>query len=151
MGYYLFYISIYHMKRAISFSFAAFLVAASLQISAQEVAQTNVKPLNNSVSVVSQLQPVTFSYDKAWAEKLKLSAAPQLGFVAADVQKVMPELVNQNAKSYSVGKNALRTATVATVDYERLIPLLVGSIKEQQEQIEALKREISTLKSRSAK
>jgi hypothetical protein len=139
------------MKRAISFSFAAFLVAASLQISAQEVAQTNVKPLNNSVSVVSQLQPVTFSYDKAWAEKLKLSAAPQLGFVAADVQKVMPELVNQNAKSYLVGKNALRTATVPTVDYERLIPLLVGSIKEQQEQIEALKREISTLKSRSAK
>jgi hypothetical protein len=32
------------------------------------------------------------------------------------------------------------------VDYERLVPLLVEAIKEQQQQIEALKAEVLALK-----
>ncbi|WP_316832488.1 tail fiber domain-containing protein [Pedobacter aquatilis] len=139
------------MKRAISLTFAVFLISASLKINAQEVAQTNVQPINNSISLVSQLQPVSFNYDEKWAEKLKLSNKPQMGFVAADVQKVLPSLVKQQAKDYPSGKNAFRSATIATFDYESLIPLLVGSIKEQQQQIEQLKREIETLKSRNTK
>ena len=139
------------MKRAISLSFAVFLISASLKISAQEVAQTNIKPINNSVSVVTQLQPVSFNYDKQWADKLKISDKSQFGFVTADVQKVLPALVTKTAKDYSSGKNSFRSATVSKVDYESLIPLLVGSIKEQQEQIEQLKKEINVLKSRNAR
>lgn len=139
------------MKRAISLSFAVFLISASLKISAQEVAQTNVQPLNNSVSVVTQLQPVSFSYDKQWADKLKISNESQYGFVTADVQKVLPALVRKTAKDYTSGKNTFRSATVSKVDYESLIPLLVGSIKEQQEQIEQLKKEINALKSRNTR
>ncbi len=44
-----------------------------------------------------------------------------------------------------------KNATITKVDYESLIPLLVASIKEQQQQIEALKRELKTLKSQNAK
>ncbi|GAA3984011.1 hypothetical protein GCM10022246_39800 [Pedobacter ginsengiterrae] len=139
------------MKRAISLSFAVFLISASLKISAQEVAQTNIKPINNSVSVVTQLQPVSFNYDKQWADKLKISDKSQFGFVTADVQKVLPALVTKTAKDYSSGKNSFRSATVSKVDYESLIPLLVGSIKEQQEQIEQLKKEINVLKSRNTR
>lgn len=139
------------MKRAISLSFAVFLISASLKISAQEVAQTNIQPINNSVSVVTQLQPVSFNYDKQWADKLKISGKSQFGFVTADVQKVLPALVTKTAKDYSSGKNSFRSATVSKVDYESLIPLLVGSIKEQQEQIEQLKKEINALKSRNTK
>jgi len=139
------------MKRAISFTFAAFLIAVSLQIRAQEVAQNNVKPVNNSLELVSKLQPVSFNYDKTWAEKLKISARPQYGFVGADAKANVPELVTVQAKDYAAGKNAYRSATITKVDYESLIPLLVGSIKDQQLQIEALRQEIQSLKSRSAK
>ena len=139
------------MKRAISFTFAAFLVAASLQISAQEVAQNNVKPVTNSLETVSKLQPVSFNYDKAWAEKLKISPTQQYGFIGTEAKSAVPEIVTVQAKDYATGKNAYRSATLTKVDYESLIPLLVGSIKEQQEQIEALKREIQSLKSHSAK
>jgi len=139
------------MKRAISFSFAAFLVTASLQISAQEVAQNNVKPLNNALEMVSKLQPVSFTYDKNWVEKLKLPSTSQYGFVGADVKTAVPAIVTAQAKDYAAGKNTYRSATLTRVDYERLVPLLVGSIKEQQEQIESLRREIQSLKSQSAK
>lgn len=139
------------MKRAISFSFAAFLIVASSQIRAQEVAQNNVKPVNNSLEMISRLQPVSFNYDKTWSEKLKISAKPQYGFVGAEAKAALPEIVTVQAKDYASGKNAYRSATITKVDYESLVPLLVGSIKEQQEQIEALKREIQSLKSHSAK
>ena len=139
------------MKRAISFTFAAFLVTASLQISAQEVAQNNVKPVTNSLETVAKLQPVSFNYDKAWAERLKISPKQQYGFVGTDAKAAVPEIVTIKAKDYTVGKNAYRSATLTKVDYESLIPLLVGSIKEQQQQIDALRQEIQSLKSRSAK
>ncbi|WP_029287468.1 tail fiber domain-containing protein [Pedobacter sp. R20-19] len=139
------------MKRAILFSFAAFLIVTSSQIRAQEVIQNNVKPVNNSLEMVSKLQPVSFNYDKTWAEKLKISARPQYGFVGADAKTHVPELVTVQAKDYAAGKNAYRSATITKVDYESLVPLLVGSIKEQQQQIDALRQEIQSLKSGSAK
>lgn len=132
------------MKRAISF--AVFFVAASFSLSAQEVVQNNVKPVNNSLEKVSKLQPVSFTYDKNWAEKLKLSKNTQLGFVGTDAKTAVPEIVTVQAKDYVSGKNAYKTATLTKVDYESLIPLLVGSIKEQQQQIDELKRELQSLK-----
>jgi uncharacterized protein YcfL len=137
------------MKRAISF--AVLLIAAALKINAQEVVQNNVKPVENALIQVTRLQPVSFNYDKAWAEKLKLSVKPQYGFVGADAKAAVPSIVSVQAKDYTSGKNAFKTATITKVDYESLIPLLVASIKEQQEQIEALQRELSTLKSQSVK
>ncbi|WP_231458992.1 MULTISPECIES: tail fiber domain-containing protein [unclassified Pedobacter] len=132
------------MKRAISL--AVFFVAASFSLSAQEVVQNNVKPLNNSLEMVSKLQPVSFNYDKAWAEKLKLPSTPQYGFVGSDAKAAVPSVVAVQAKQYAAGKNAFNSATMTKVDYERLIPLLVGSIKEQQQQIDDLKRELQLLK-----
>ena len=139
------------MKRAISFTFAVFLITATLQISAQEVAQTNVKPINNSLEMVSKLEPVSFNYDKTWVNKLKLPSTSQYGFVGSDAKEAVPGLITIQAKDYSVGKNASRSATLTKVDYESLIPLLVGSIKEQQKQIDALKLEIRALKSERSK
>lgn len=139
------------MKRAISFSFAVFLISASLKISAQEVTQTNVKPVNNSLEMVSKLEPVSFSYEKAWANKLKLPLTAQYGFVGADAKASVPGLITVQAKDYPTGKNASAYATITKVDYESLIPLLVGSIKEQQQQIEDLKREIKSLRTERAK
>jgi hypothetical protein len=137
------------MKRAISF--AVLLIATALKINAQEVVQNNVKPIENAIIQVTKLQPVSFNYDKAWAERLKLSVKPQYGFVGADAKAAVPNIVSVQAKDYTSGKNAFKTATITKVDYESLIPLLVASIKEQQEQIEALQRELSALKSQSAK
>jgi len=137
------------MKRAISF--AVLIIAASLKMSAQEVVQNNVKPVENALQLVSKLQPVSFTYDKVWAEKLKLSAKPQYGFVGTEARAALPNLVSVQAKDYSAGKNAFRTATITKVDYESLIPLLVASIKEQQEQIEALQRELKAQKSQNTK
>ena len=139
------------MKRAISFCFGAFLLTATIQLNAQEVTQKNVKPVENSLEMISKLQPVSFNYDKTWAEKLKLPSTSQYGFVGSDAKAAVPSLIAVHAKQYPAGKNAYNSATLTKVDYESLIPLLVGSIKEQQQQIDALKQELQSLRSQRSK
>jgi len=123
------------------------LFGFALNSNAQTIKQTEITSINNSLSTVLKLTPVNFSYEKDWATKLKLNTQKQAGFVVEEVEKIAPELIVNQQKIYTSGKNSTKTATVPIVDYETLIPLLVGSIKEQQQQIEALKKEISTLKS----
>lgn len=127
------------------------IVGFALNTNAQTVKQTEITSIDNSLNTVLKLTPINFSYDKDWAGKLKLSTQKQAGFAVEEVAKVAPELVVNQQKTYTAGKNSTKTATVPVVDYETLIPLLVGSIKEQQLQIEALKKEISTLRSAKSK
>jgi hypothetical protein len=62
-----------------------------------------------------------------------LANKKRLGFVAQDVQKVFPELVEQDSAGY------------LSLDYLGLIPVLVEAIKEQQEIIDKLQGRIETI------
>lgn len=130
---------------------AIVMIGFALNTNAQTVKQTEITSIDNSLNTVLKLTPINFSYDKDWAGKLKLSTQKQSGFAVEEVAKVAPELVVNQQKTYTAGKNSTKIATVPVVDYETLIPLLVGSIKEQQLQIEALKKEISLLRSAKSK
>jgi hypothetical protein len=64
----------------------------------------------------------------------------KVGLIAQEVQKVVPEIVkpapfdiDENGQSKS-GENYL------TVQYEKMIPLIVETIKQQQKEIEELEK-----------
>lgn len=137
------------MKRNIFFVAIAMTVF-SAQTKAQTVKQTNITPITGALSTVVQLQPITFSFEKDWVQKLKLQPK-QSGFDMATLQNTNPQLIVNQHLNYTAGKNHTQTAVVPQINVEALIPLLVSSIKEQQTQIEALKAEINLLKSRGAK
>ena len=70
------------------------------------------------------------------------------GVIAQEIQKVLPEIVqiatvdrDEEGKSTS-GKNYL------SVDYKKIIPLLIQGIKEQESSIQELKAEIEILKNK---
>jgi hypothetical protein len=132
------------MKQILSI-IAIAMVAFVAQSNAQTVKQTNVTPITNSLSSVIKLEPVNFTYDKDWLQKLNLKPS-QSGFNVDELAKVNPKLVVNQQLNYSEGKNTHKTVIVQKVDYEVLILMLVGSIKEQQQQIDALKAELKTLK-----
>lgn len=137
------------MKRTILIVAIA-MSAFAIQLKAQTIKQTNITPINNALTTVVQLQPVQYSFEKDWAQKLKLQT-PQSGFDIADLQKTNPNLIVNQYLNYTSGKNNNQTAVVQQVNYDTLIPLLVGSIKEQQAQIEALKAELNALKAKTAR
>lgn len=137
------------MKQTISV-IAIAMMGFVAKTNAQTVKQTNVTPITNALSTVVKLEPVNFSYEKDWLQKLNLKPA-QSGFNVDQLAQVNPRLVVNQSLNYNEGKNNSKTAVVQKVDYELLIPMLVGSIKEQQEQIDALKAELNSLRSKTAK
>lgn len=96
----------------------------------------DIKPLEDSLSKLMQLQGVGFNWRKEEYPDLKFNDGSQIGFIAQDVEKVFPEVVTTNADGYK------------GISYEKLVPVLTESIKEQQKEIEELKAEIELLKAR---
>ncbi|TKC13158.1 hypothetical protein FA048_05965 [Pedobacter polaris] len=137
------------MKRTISL-IAIAMMGFVAQTNAQTVKQANITPITNSLSTIVKLDPISFTYDKDWLQKLNLKPS-QSGFNIEQLTKINPQLVVNQQLNYNEGKNNNRTVVVQKVDYEMLIPMLVGSIKEQQQQIDALKAELRALKSKTAK
>jgi hypothetical protein len=70
----------------------------------------------------------------------------QYGFNADQVQMVLPSLVYAKNGQYIGGKNLYKSYSRKMVDESGLIPILVASVKELQEQVNLLKAEIALLK-----
>lgn len=89
----------------------------------------NIKPLTGALSKVMQLQGYYYNRND-----LK-DTSTKIGFIAQEVEPVIPELVTYDALQDKYG-----------VSYGNATALLVEAIKEQQSQIESQKTEIEELK-----
>ena len=68
-----------------------------------------------------------------------------LFLIAQDVQAVLPEAVAPAPFDTDSNGNSISGQNFLTVRYEKIVPLLIEAIKEQQTQIEELKSQISYL------
>jgi len=118
--------------------------------SSDERLKENVQNIPNALDKVLSLNGVTFdwkqeAFDAGFNPLIKEGDA---GVLAQQVQSVLPQAVryapfdrNHEGESIS-GKDYL------TVQYEKLAPLFIEAIKEQQAQIELLKAELAELKNK---
>jgi hypothetical protein len=115
----------------------------------QTVADSEIKV--NTAAITSPLQklmllePIMYEYDARKYKHLKLPPGRHYGFISENMNNAFPDLVNEKTVSYMFGKNAYRNAKLSTVDNVGLVPILVASIKEQQQQIDELKAAIREL------
>jgi hypothetical protein len=97
--------------------------------------KTNIHNVTNALDKVKALRGVYFNWNqKAFPEK-EFGAQDELGFIAQEVEKVVPEIVTKDKT-----KDEYRS-----VKYDKLVALLVESIKEQQKQIDSLKTKVNKL------
>jgi len=102
------------------------VTAGGFLYSSDRAFKKDIKPVENALETVSALQGVTYI--------LKETEEESVGFIAQDVEQVVPELVK--------GEEGEKT-----VNYGQMVALLTEAIKEQQAQIESLKAEIAEMKS----
>jgi hypothetical protein len=111
------------------------ITAFSTTVTSDKRFKTNIIPLENGLNIVKQLQGVEFDWDKEYAEK-----GHDIGFIAQDVQKV------DKLKSLVKSSFNIRTDEDAlSVSYEKITTVLVEAIKEQQKQIDELKKKLEEL------
>lgn len=94
--------------------------------------KTNIIKVENALGLVNQLNGVYYNWNN------NIESGRQLGFLAQDVQKVVPEVVMGVEGDVTKGE----TLSMA---YQNLVPILVEAIKEQQKQIDELKAKLELL------
>ena len=97
----------------------------------------NIKPIQDALDTVKALTGVTYDWTKDYLSKITASALPNdLGFIAQDVREILPEVVYDKGDGY------------LAIRYEKLTPLLLEAIKEQQATIDQMAADIALLKSK---
>lgn len=104
----------------------------------------NIEPIRNGWEIIAQLQGTTYEFNPEAAPKnLDLYEGLQAGFIAQDVEAVLPHLVGTDESGYK------------SVNYIGIIPYLTNAIKEldaanatparQMQQTADLESELATL------
>ena len=100
--------------------------------------------IENAVDKVKQLNGYYFSEnDKAKEYGYENQDKKQVGVSAQEVEKVLPEIVSQAPFDIAEDGTSKSGEDYKTVDYEKLVPLLIEAIKEQQIQIDCLKEQLN--------
>ena len=94
---------------------------AGLQVADGELMENIVSLQNKGLATISKIKGLSFTYKN---DKLKRK---EIGFMAQDLESVIPESVYTNDSTKS-----------KSLSYNSIIPFLVEAIKEQQTQIEDL-------------
>jgi hypothetical protein len=105
--------------------------------------KTNIKLLENPLNKINRLSGMTFNWNERANEIANYDMDKSyVGLFAQDVKEVLPEAVklapfdnDGNDKSIS-GENYL------TVQYEKIVPLLIEAIKELEKEVKELKNQI---------
>lgn len=110
--------------------------------------KTNIQPILSALDKIDALKPVSFNYNSKANSSLKLPENSQYGFIAQDVEQILPNLVYDQAidiykrnSSPEASKNANKESIKEEfkgINYTGLISILTQGIKEQQQQIQSL-------------
>jgi len=103
------------------------VIAMSTTVASDKRLKEDVVDLKNNLKKIMMLEPVRFD----WAVKDK---GEDIGLIAQDVQKVIPEIVKE-VNTIGEISDYLDGDTMLTVDYAKLVPVLIGAIQELKEEI----------------
>ena len=110
----------------------------------------NFRPIENAVDKVKAIGGFIFDWRKDMMEKHDFTPDQQqddAGLIAQEVQKVMPAAIKRAPFDHDLTKpNQSKSGEdFLTVQYEKMVPLLVEAIKEQQKQIDKQQKQINEL------
>jgi hypothetical protein len=94
----------------------------------------DIVPVEDALSKVLQLNGVKYSWRSDEYPEQGFSDERQIGFIAQEVEQILPELVQSDKNNYK------------GVSYDKVTAVLVEAIKEQQQMIDELKQEVEKLK-----
>ncbi len=95
----------------------------------------NIRPIESAIFKVKQIRGVEFDWNEKSTE-IQQEKGHDVGLIAQEVEKVLPEVVQ------------IREDGIKAIAYEKVVPLLVEAIKEQQTLIEDLSNRIKSLEER---
>jgi hypothetical protein len=91
----------------------------------------NISPITNPIDKINQIGG--YEYDWIPMEGIHENIGHDIGVIAQEIEKVLPEIVTRRENGY------------LAVKYERIVALLIECVKEQQKQITNLENKINNI------
>jgi hypothetical protein len=127
---------------------AVYAVNGTIQTSDKNQKE-NIQDISYGLDAVMKLKPISFR----WKDKnCNVGTGNNLGFIAQDLEKVIPDVVVHSITSREEIENARNEKGIELepetygVKYSELIPVMVKAVQEQQEMIEKQQQENSALR-----
>lgn len=93
----------------------------------------DIKTLDGALSNILQLRGVSYNWRQKNEAGVEFEKGLQIGLIAQEVEAVLPELVDTDDQGFK------------SVEYSKLVSVLIEAVKEQNGQIEALKTNVTQL------
>ncbi len=102
----------------------------------------NISDCKNALEIINKLSVKEYYYDEKYSF-MNFPATKQIGLIAQDVEEIIPELVDEKihpGKSDEItGEEIHEPVTYKAINYTGLIPVVIGAMHEQQEELMRLK------------
>ena len=93
----------------------------------------NLRPIENALFKVNQIAGYEFDWNEK-SHQIQQEKGHDVGLVAQEVEKVLPEVIQ------------IREDGIKAIAYEKVVPLLVESVKELSQKVDKQSKEIKRLK-----
>jgi hypothetical protein len=109
--------------------------------------KTNIAPISNALSKVKNINGVTFNMNDLAVSFGQTDTSKQVGVLAHEIEAVLPEAVGiapfdrEHEGDEIVSKSG---ENYKTVQYEKIVPLLIEAIKELSAKVEELEKRIAS-------
>jgi hypothetical protein len=95
--------------------------------------KTNIQTIENPIDKIMGINGIRYNWNSNEYPDMNFDNDTHLGVLAQEVEEVLPELVFTDENGYK------------SVSYEKLTPVLIEAVKEQQEEITELKARLEAL------
>jgi hypothetical protein len=102
--------------------------------------KTNIKTIDNALDRVSAMSGVFYTASELAATYGYTSTGTEVGVIAQQVQAVLPEVIKLAPFDTNIDGTSKSGENYLTVQYERIVPLLIEAIKELKAEIDLLKK-----------
>ena len=100
--------------------------------------KTNVEPVTDGLKLVNQLNPVFYDWNRNNSKTSGFEDRHQVGFIAQEVEKVLPEVVNKGEDGYR------------SLEYGKMVSVVVAAVKELYNKVLGIDRELASVKAEKA-
>lgn len=99
-----------------------------------------IGPIDNPLKKIQHFDGVYYQpSDLAYQIAHESSSARKIGFIAQEIQKVLPEVVSIAPFDANKHDHSVSGDKYLTINYSKVVPLLIEALKEQKKQIDYIK------------
>ena len=120
-------------------------ISGELTAASDKRLKKNINDINGALAVINELAPKTYNFRVDEYPDMDLADGDKMGFIAQEIEKVLPELVRTGRNVESIDGESFNSKSV---NYVELIPLLTKAIQEQQDIIDSQNDQLTAMQSK---